>query len=183
MIKGHVQELFHGLEKECVLGKILDLNLWYNWIAFDVVADAAFGKPFKCLTDATYRKWPILLSKTCKVVVYSSGLKYVIPRLLLWAYPSWILQAEVENRIESVASRGDLMSSIVQHNGVKPALTKEEIISNASLFIFAGTETVASILPALTYMLTQNPEAKTQLTSDIGQEFGEEESIMIQALS
>ena len=117
------------------------------------------------------------------MVVYSSGLKYVIPRLLLWAYPSWILQAEVENQIENVASRGDLMSSIVQHNGVKPALTKEEIISNASLFVFAGTETVARILPALTYMLTQNPEAKTQLTSDTGQEFREEESIMIQALS
>lgn len=194
LIQSHVQELINGLEIErlCTHG-VVDLLEWYSWAAFDIVADAAFGEPFKCLSEPIYRQWPILLSKTWKVIVYSSGVKNIIPFSLRWMFPTWVLQKEVnkldlvlnrvKQRLARKPNRGDLLSSIMAQNGKKGTLTETEIISNASLFVFAGTETVATLLCAVTYLLTQSPQAMASITNEIRMRFQDEAIITIQDLN
>ena len=137
--------------------------------------------------------WPILLSKTWKVIVYSSGVKNTMPSSLRWIFPAWVLQTEV-NKLELVLNRvkkrlarkpnrGDLLSSIIAHNDKKGTVTETEIISNASLFVFAGTETVATLLCAVTYLLTQNPQAMARITNEIRIRFPDEAIITIQELN
>ena len=194
LIQRHVQELINGLEDERLSTHgMVDLMEWYSWTAFDIVADAAFGEPFKCLLEPMYRHWPILLSKSWKVIVYSSGVKNIMPCSLRWMFPTWVLQTEVnkldlvlnrvKKRLARKPNRGDLLSSIIAHNDKKGTLTETEIISNASLFVFAGTETVATLLCAVTYLLTQNPQAMTSITNEIRMRFQDEVIITIQHLN
>ena len=62
-------------------------------------------------------------------------------------------------------------------------MTSTEIVSNASLLIAAGTETVATLLPAVAYLLATNPRAMTRVTSEIRKAFDDESSIDIQSVS
>ena len=144
LIQRHVQKLINGLEDERLsTDGIVDLMEWYTWATFDIVADAAFGEPFKCLLAPAYRHWPILLSKTWKVIVYYSGVKNTMPSSLRWIFPAWVLQTEVIklelvlNRVKKRLARkpnpGDLLSSIIAHNNKQGTVTSTEMISNATL--------------------------------------------------
>ena len=55
-------------------------------------------------------------------------------------------------------------------------------MANASLFILAGTETVASLLSAVIYLLTQNPAAFGKLAKEIRKSFKDESLLTIQKL-
>ena len=59
-------------------------------------------------------------------------------------------------------------------------MTGTEIISNASLLIAAGTETVATLLPAATYLLATNPQVLERATTEIRNTFQKEETITMQ---
>ena len=193
----NVEALLQGLERERSKSTgIVDLIQWYNWAAFDNIADASFGESFKCLRESTNRQWPILLSKTWKVITYVSGLKNTVPSLemLRCIVPTSILQKEV-NKLDMVQDRvkehidtgrtegEDMLSSILKLNDEKQTMSETEIISNASLFVFAGTETVATLLPAVTYFLTHNAQVMQKLTGEIRSAFSNEESMTISDLS
>ena len=56
-------------------------------------------------------------------------------------------------------------------------------MANASLFILAGTETVATLLSAVTYFLTQNPGALRNLAEEIRGNFKDESLLTVQNLA
>ena len=194
LIQKHVQQFMEGVDAERASNHgTVESTKWYMWLAFDVIADAAFGEPFKCLLEPTNRQWPLLLSKTWKIVIYSSELLKITPAFLCRIFPTRFVQTEVnkldlildrvKSRLTSKPHRGDLISSIVEHNEKKGSLTQTEIISNASLFVLAGTETVATALPGLTYLLTKNPRAMSKVTKEIRQRFLHESAMTIHELN
>ena len=201
LLQKHVQQLMKGLNHELSDNKgIVDLEKWYSWIAFDMIGDTSFGEPFHCATEPDHRSWPLMLARVRKVITVLSGLKSIAPSfsLLQWLLPRSILQKSVlqyfvnrlafdldvvKDRITSEPSRDDVLSSIVQHNKKHGILDNTEIMANASLFILAGTETVATLLSAVTYFLTQNPAALSNLTAEIRGHFKDENSLTIQSLT
>ena len=198
----NASELLQGLELERVKNNgVVDLVKWYNWAAFDTIADASFAESFRCLRETEYRYWPISLSKTWKKITYASGLKNIMPltlfmpviSLIQWILPGSMLQKEVNkldlvmNRVKShvdlkQANGKDISSSLIKLNDEKHVLSEAELISNLSLFVFAGTETVATLLPAATYLLTQNIQAMRKLTDAIRIAFPDEQSITVLGL-
>lgn len=201
LLQNHVQELIQELDHERLNNKgTVNLEKWYSWIAFDMIGDTSFGEPFNCVLEPDHRSWPLMLSRVRKVMTGLSGLKSVAPSLSLlqWLLPGSILQKsvlqhvvnglafdldKVKDRIASKPSRGDVLSSIVQHNHENKSLDDTEIMANASLFILAGTETVATLLSAVTYFLTQNPEALSNLSKEIRGKFDDENLLTIQNLT
>ncbi len=49
----------------------------------------------------------------------------------------------------------------------KQGLTREQMDSNAALFMVAGTETTATLLSGLTHLLLHHPEAKKKLAEEL----------------
>ena len=195
LLQKHVLELIGGLENERLNNEgILNLEKWYTWIAFDMIGDTSFGEPFNCVTEPDHRSWPLMLSRVRMVITALSGLKSLTPSLSFfqWLLPVSVLQKltlqhvlnnisfdlnKVKVRIASKLRRGDVLSSIVEHNHQNGDLDDVEIMANASLFILAGTETVATLLSAVTYFLTLNPKALSKLTDEIRGKF-EDESLL-----
>ena len=201
LLQSHVQELINKLDYERLTeGRTVDLEKWYTWVAFDIVGDTSFGEPFNCVLEPSHRAWPLMLSRARKIITGISGLKSIAPSmsLLRWLPRGSLLQKtvlqrvvnrlnfdldKVRSRIASKPRRGDVLSSIIQQNDEKGSLDDTEIMANASLFILAGTETVATLLSAVTYLLTQNPAALSKLTKEIREISRDESLLTIQNLT
>ncbi|MCJ1386474.1 hypothetical protein MMC17_009600 [Xylographa soralifera] len=179
------------------LKKIADdvpVNLveWFNWTAFDVVADLSFGEPFNCLGSEEYRHWVILLSKAWKVFSVVSAVKSITPSvtLLRFLVPKSIIQNQLKNfdiilervrrRISSARSRPDFITFIVENN--KNRMSSTEVVSNASLLIAAGTETIATLLPAVTYLLVTHRSKLAKAVTEIRETYKNDAAITMTSL-
>lgn len=196
-IQGHVKSLIRQVAATAETnGGVVDLNEWYNFAAFDIIADAALGEPFNTLEEPTYRPWITMIGKTWKAITLASAVKTMAPSLYLLGrlIPTGLdLQKEVNkfdlllNRVKERISVGtdrvDLLSRVLRCNDRKEKMTDEEIISNAALFVAAGTETVTTVLAALTNMITRDCRVMAELTREIRDSFVSEESITIQSVS
>ncbi|KAL8669933.1 MAG: hypothetical protein Q9168_005498 [Polycauliona sp. 1 TL-2023] len=197
-IQSHVQSLIHQIDVAASKSdRIVDLNQWYNFAAFDIIADAALGEPFNTLEDTTYRSWITMVGKTWKVLTIASALKsmarpiYLLRRLVP---TGTLVQKEVHkfdlvlNRVKERISVGgtdriDLLSRVLKHNDRKEKMTDPEIIANATLFVAAGTETVSTVLSALTNLITTDSRVMAKLVAEIRGRFSAEESITFHSVS
>ena len=196
-IQRHVQTLIQKLDLEQSRRGILDINEWFNCAAFDIIADAAFGEPFDTLQEPTYRSWLYLIGMTWKAITFASAIKSIAPPLYLFRRlipTGFMLQKEVDKfnlvldrvrqRMVLETSRIDLLNLVMKHNvDEKENMTDQEVVSNATLFVAAGTETVTTLLSALTYLLTQDARVMKKLCSEIRKTFLDESSITVQSVS
>lgn len=175
---------------------IVDLNEWYNYAAFDIIADAAFGEPFNTLQESTYRPWLSLIGKTWKAITFASAVKSMVPPLYFFRCLIPIgpyLQKEVDkfnlilDRVRKRMALGttciSLLSLVLEHNNGKEKMTEQEIISNATLFVAAGTETVTTLLSSLTYLLTRNDRVMQNLAREIRNSFMDERQMTMHSVS
>ena len=157
-------------------------------MAFDIVADLAFGEPFHCLSNDRYHQWVALISEAWKIFSFVSAFKSVSPsktftRLLV---PTSLVQKQlnhfniiiekVRKRITSNSERKDFISAISNSN-FEQGMASTEILSNASLLVAAGTETVTTLLPAVTYLLAKNPETSSKAVKEIRNACSKDEDI------
>lgn len=78
----------------------------------------------------------------------------------------------------------DLWSLVLsQEEKGKAGLTRAQMDSNAGLFMIAGTETTATLLDGLTYLLLTNPESMKKLVSEIRGSFASSDEISIDAIA
>ena len=186
----HAEHLLRGLDQAVSISDgDVDLNQWYTWAAFDILADASFSGSFQCLQQASFRAWPLQLTKTWKLIVYVSGLKHVLPWLTLVRYiiPTSVLQKQVdrldmivdrvEKRMGQESDQTDFVHYITKHTDTESGLSEAEVKSNACLLALAGTETMSTLLPALTYLITQNPKVTKELVDELRSAFPNEDSI------
>jgi len=87
---------------------------------------------------------------------------------------------KVTDRIENGSDRPDFMSEILKNQGEKAkSLTRGEIDSNAVLFLVAGSETTATLLSGVTYLLLKNPEVYNKLVAQIRGKFKRQSEITV----
>lgn len=192
LLQKHIQELMDSIDKYRQRGMV-DLQKWYTWVAFDMIGDNSFGEPFNCVLDRSHRAWPLMLARARKAVTFISGVKNLMPSvpsfLVLSGRQKSLLQrtllqsvvnsldfdlGRVRSRIDSKPNRGDILSDLARRGDAKDSLDEKQVMANASLFILAGTQTVATLLCATTYLLTKNPDAMAKLIKEIRGHFPDE---------
>ncbi|KAL9012746.1 MAG: hypothetical protein Q9173_002509 [Seirophora scorigena] len=198
MMKENARILIQKLDQE-QSGKhtAIRINDWFTWIAFDVVATACLGENFDCLRQEPFRGWPGLIAKTWKIIVYASVFKSLVPAAstLQSLLPTGVfLQKEVDkfnlvlNRTKDrvrdcLDGRMDFLSKIARENTAKEAMTDGELLANVTLFMGAGIETVATVLPSLIYLLDRNPRVMEKLVSLLRVTFSHESEVTVQSVA
>lgn len=80
IIQGHIDTLIENLYHQIDHGsQTVDIVDWFNYVAFDIVADLSFGEPFNTLNKNEYRPWVTVLSKGWKVFTFVSAFKSIVP--------------------------------------------------------------------------------------------------------
>jgi cytochrome P450 len=96
-----------------------------------------------------------------------------------------LVNEKVERRLEKGSdARPDFMGSIMKNQEVaEKALTRDELDSNAMLFLAAGSETTATTLTGVTYLLLSHPEKYASLVREIRGKFSSIDQITIEQVN
>jgi cytochrome P450 len=166
-------------------GKV-DMVRWLNFTTFDIVGDLAFAESFQALEKGEYHFWMATIFHNMKIgVFFRVARAYPIFNRILMTIVGMIpaaaetikkLQNDTKDktmrRINSKTDRKDFISHFLRHNDdEKGGVSTEEIISNAGLFIVAGSETSATLLSGMFFYLLKNPDYMTKLKEEVRSSF------------
>ncbi|CAN8105332.1 unnamed protein product [Discula destructiva] len=172
--------------------KAVDIMSWYNFTTFDVIGDLAFAEPFGCLDGSGYHPWVKSIFEHVKVgtilqtLGYWPGLKSMLFNLTpaeARKQHQELTLAKTRKRIEIGAERPDLMHGLLKENKDGFKLSEEKIDSNAGILIIAGSETTATLLSGVTYLLLTNPHTMEKLVHEIRSAFKSEDEIELNSVN
>ncbi|KAL2128590.1 hypothetical protein VTI74DRAFT_8957 [Chaetomium olivicolor] len=190
MIQSHVDLLITRLRERCAAGAV-DMCEWYNWTTFDIIGDLAFGESFGCLEKAATHEWIASIQGNVIAIpvinaIRRLGLDWIIPLLA----PKMLLEKRAKNaqftvdkvdarRQHGSQPRGDLWDSVLGVDAKEGGMSRDEMISNASAIVLAGSETSATLLSGCTWLLLQpeNMHVLEQLTRHVRSSFSSEAEI------
>lgn len=186
-----VQKLREGIEEDP--NRKFDMVRMYNFTTFDVMGDLTFGEPLHMLSNAEYAPWVKLIFGFIK---FGSRLSIImhyplIQKLFKTMVPQSIAKKRVEHfnfskdRVAKRLEKGrdsegiDLWDLVLSQPEGK-GLSRGEMDANAGLFMVAGTETTATLVSGMTYLLLKNPEAMHKLTKEIREAFSTPDEMSIE---
>ena len=170
--------------------KPTDLVSWYNFTTFDLIGDLAFGEPFDCLRDSSYKAWVAMIFQSIKAAVTAASTSLLLGPFFMWLLPLCLPKSLMEKRKAHVAltkekvarrldnntNRPDFISYLLRPNN-KKTMSYQEIEANSELLIIAGSETTATLLSGATYHLLRNPHVMQKLVEEVRSSFSSEQDI------
>jgi hypothetical protein len=91
---------------------------------------------------------------------------------------------QVDKRMARKTTRPDIWTYVTQHQDKdKEMLAPSELHNNGLTFMLAGTETTATELSGMTYMLLKNPEKLNRLTKEVRDAFASLDDLTMMKLS
>jgi cytochrome P450 len=174
----------------------LDMVKMYNFTTFDVMADMTFGESLHMLDKAEYDPWVSTIFASLKIETYFN---IMMSYPWLWrTFKKYVPESVNKKRMDHFKHSVDRVSKRLEKGrdtegvdlwdlvlGQKEGrgLTRGEMDANSSLFMIAGTETTATLLSGLTWLLLRNPECMKKLTDEIRGEFASADDMTIEQLA
>ncbi|CAI7662150.1 unnamed protein product [Penicillium glandicola] len=194
IIQSYVDLLMQRLHEKIEGGtKAVDMVAWYNFTTFDIIGDLAFGEPFDCLKNADYHQWVSIIFSTIKYAAYSNvslrlpGSKYILsyitPKHVISQRSTHLAltKKKVQGRITKSNERPDFFGNILKHENTEKGISIPEMVTNGSTLIIAGSETTATLLSGVTYLLLRNPRVLAKLQHEVRSAFTKEEEINLES--
>jgi cytochrome P450 len=170
-------------------GKV-DLNEWFNYLAFDVVTDLSFGDPLGALEIGAPDPYIEGFFSACRMfIVIPMMHEYYLFNLFfkgMMKIPAVRKSQEmgylatknkVEKRINTKTDRKDFMTYILRHNDEK-GMSNAEIVGSTTVLVNAGGEATAATMGAAIYYMLKNPHTLETAKQEVRRAFASEEAIM-----
>ena len=192
-ITAFVDLLIQRLHENCDDGKTpLRMDSWYNFTTFDIIGELAFGETFGCLESSGYHPWVQCLFSLARLGCYFQVEDHypLLQRLITRVLPNKALEmqqfhnelnrAKIEKRIE-LGSRNDLIEGLLKKRQ-EWNMPIERLETNSSLLVIAGSETTATLLSGVTFLLTSTPHTLLRLNDEVRSAFANEADIDIESV-
>ncbi|PSS02461.1 cytochrome P450 [Coniella lustricola] len=173
-----------------------DMVKWYNYTTFDIIGDLTFGESFGCLETSHYHPWVTMIFAGIKLGTYSQVARHfpMFQSLIQLGLPSSLQQKRLEHfrltdekllkRIDMGMHRQDLIEGFLRaKDDITVPMSLAQLRMMSSLLIAAGSETTATLLSGVTYLLGKNPEALAKITQEVRTAFSSEEEINFQSVN
>ncbi|KAH7065480.1 cytochrome P450 [Macrophomina phaseolina] len=171
----------------------VDIMAWYNYTTFDVIGDLAFGEAFGCLESSDYHPWVKAIFQLSKggVVMQTASFFPGLTAAILRCVPEKakrsreehfaLTMAKLERRVALGKERPDLIEGLLKKRE-EWNMPMTHLQGNASTLIIAGSETTASLLSGVTFLLLKHPHALAKLTEEVRSAFKSEDDININSV-
>ncbi|KAG9237249.1 cytochrome P450 [Amylocarpus encephaloides] len=188
LIKKYIDLLMKRLHENSEKGP-QDLVKWFNFVTFDIIGDLSLGESFDCLQKEEYHDWVTFLFKAFKMVAFISSAKKFpwLNAFLLSLAPKSLTKAREDHmaytkervlrRIDQGEKRPDFMTNVLKHNDKESGMSREEIVPTFGILLLAGSETTATLLSAVTFLLLKHQEVLEKLINEIRTTFKHEDDI------
>ncbi|KAJ5768975.1 hypothetical protein N7520_003534 [Penicillium odoratum] len=180
IIQGYIDLLMQRL-REISHGGTTPVNIvnWFNFTTFDIIGDLSFGEPFDCLANSDYHPWVRMIFEGVKAGAII-GAMYRVPYLKPLANlltPKSLIESQLDHRrltkektqirMGKTNERPDFFANILKQKDPSKAFSEGELYSNANVLIIAGSETTATLLSGVTYLLLKNPHTLAKLKAEV----------------
>lgn len=200
IVKGYVDLLMQRLRERCVPAPgarddkerllrsktAFDLRHWYNYTTFDIIGDMAFGEPFGSLEsgqesemvkniESGLARQPI--GTAAKLLGLGSMISWLAGRNSKFRREHGRRTAEkLRRRMGLNVERPDLIGSLLRKQE-DWNIPFDRLRANAGLLVIAGSETTATLLSGVTYLLLRNPRCLRRVTEEVRSAFESEHDI------
>ncbi|TFK74247.1 cytochrome P450 [Pluteus cervinus] len=158
-------------------GDEVDLKTWFHWFSHDVMSDVAYGSGPEMLRNKDIGAIWKLLEEGQPVSIVMLHLPWLgeffmtIPMFAskLREFKDYCVK-RTERRYYSGSPNKDLFYYLMDEAGLeaeKPAY--EQVVNDSNLAIVAGSDTVATSLPNVFWLLLQNPSAYIRIQKEVDQ--------------
>ncbi|KAF2141262.1 uncharacterized protein K452DRAFT_359056 [Aplosporella prunicola CBS 121167] len=176
----HVNQLVTNIEKLIDADAKVGISDLYNFTTFDIIGDLTFGEHLGLLQNNNYTPWVSAIFDNARLMVFGQIIR-MYPRLdkvLQYFIPQHLKEQRkkqvkytverVSKRLAKQTDRPDIWTYVLKHNSKdEEPLTLPEMHSTASTLMIAGSETTATLLSGLTYLLLKNPHTLERLCNEI----------------
>ncbi|KAM5520767.1 cytochrome p450 [Fusarium oxysporum f. sp. phaseoli] len=160
-----------------------DVYKWWRCLAVDVVSEMSFGKSFNLLHSGG-KGLPLYtaLSNAGPSVVFQAVLPRRLISLFKWSPIAWLrdvgqVTETIFNRVTSALGELRVSSncgpSIARHllsqevKGKKPSLNDDELSSEVSMLLVAGSDSTATTLTYATWEIVRDPDLRKQIEEEV----------------
>ncbi|KAH7194317.1 cytochrome P450 [Fusarium oxysporum] len=160
-----------------------DVYKWWRCLAVDVVSEMSFGKSFNLLHSGG-KGLPLYtaLSHAGPSVVFQAVLPRRLISLFKWSPIAWLrdvgqVTETIFNRVTSALGELRVSSncgpSIARHllsqevKGKKPSLNDDELSSEVSMLLVAGSDSTATTLTYATWEIVRDPDLRAQIEEEV----------------
>ena len=153
LFQKYTNRLVSTISKVSAEGKPLDMVLMYNLATFDIMGDFTFGQSLGMLENVEYNPWLKTVFEYIKMWPFAQMIQYhpVLEALLGLLEPKSVAAMRdghfkytadrVDKRLETGSDQPDLWNLVLSAEGGGRGLSRDEMYSNAELFMAAGSET------------------------------------------
>lgn len=175
----YVDLLMNDLKKHAKEGP-QDMVKWFNWTTFDVIGKLTFGEDFGCLKNSELHPWIAIIFGNLKAITIINSIKvlgfgWIVPYLISKGqmadikYNFKFASDKIHARVAKGQGQNDFWDHVLEKAGAdtKTGMSVDEMVSNASNLILAGSETTATLLSGVIYYLCQDADAMSKITKEI----------------
>ena len=172
----------------------MDIAPWFNYLAFDIFGDLAFGESFDCVPSGKLHPWITFIFDHVKAAAFLVMTGYYPPLkwLLMKCVPASLKKVQqdhfqqivdkVERRLNWEQERPDIMSHVMKEQSDKQSVPMGEVHATFMLLAIAGSETGATVLGGIVNYLIQSPDKLALLETEIRDTFDSADKIALDAL-
>ncbi|KAK3644309.1 hypothetical protein LTR22_015313 [Elasticomyces elasticus] len=179
LLKRWAEKMAMKLRSSATDGAEVDLLKIYNCTAFDLMGDLTFAEDLNMLEEGEYSSWVKAIFSGVKFGTFFRAAFARRMEAEHWNY----CKERVDRRLKKTPDRPDIWSKVIEMSQGPEALSLDEHHSNASLFMVAGTETIATALSGTTYHLLQNPSVLAKLTVELRSAFRNVDDFHLEGLA
>lgn len=158
-----------------------DMSNWYTYTTFDTIGDLEFGESFHSLDNRVEHPWVSSILNGLKYGMIFTAFHHFPPLKAEWLTPSSMKEKAIEHsmwaynriekRLQQKTDRPDFMHYVLENKDGEKGMSREEIDSNATLLILAGSDTSATTCTSVTWFLVKNPSALQKLQQEVRTSF------------
>ncbi|KAH7323248.1 cytochrome P450 [Stachybotrys elegans] len=189
LFQHYADTMLAKIAESAAVNEGVDMVKMFNYTTFDIMAQLVFGENLGLLDKQEYTGWVksfiemLPLFPLLQFINHYPWLKRALERVKPKSvekrersFFEYSVQA-VDRRMKANPEQPDVWSLVLE------GLSIEEMHANAMFFMIAGSETTATLLSGLTYLLLQNPDKLLRLTSEVRRAFDTREDITIERLA
>lgn len=176
IMKVYIDLLMKRLGEAATKSVPTDMVSWFNYTTFDLIGDLAFGEALGGLENSgtTTNAWLKRIKQSIRMLPMALLVQEFLPFLRPILRSTVRKSADehramttelVRKRIRNAeyGHRGDFMDQMMRSRGKEHELTDEEHAANADIMMVAGSETTATVLSGVTYLLLTHPEKMARM--------------------
>ncbi|KAF8644804.1 hypothetical protein AX16_008264 [Volvariella volvacea WC 439] len=173
LVKKRTAQLVESLEK--IRGRETDLSAWLNWLAHDIMSDMIFGSGPEMIHNQDFDHiWRLLDEAQAPGIVLSHlpwlgefSLKIPFIARQLHEFRTYGNE-RILRRQQSGSRYKDLVYHLMDEEGEGvDTLSVEQLVNDSSLAIVAGSDTIATTLANVFWLLARHPVAYKRLQKEV----------------